>query len=141
MSKAVILSIRGKQNYMDQEPEIIELVTEGNMSREGDKWSISYEESDLTGLAGVTTTFLIEQGRITLTRKGALNSQMVFEEGVFHESLYEMEFGALMITVCAKKTDCNLCETGGTIDLVYAIEIENTSTGIIDYHLDIRVKS
>lgn len=140
MRKAVILSIRGRQNYMDQDPEVIELVTEGSLSRDNDRWNISYEESDLTGLAGVTTTFSVEPGKITLTRKGALNSQMIFEEGVFHESLYEMEFGALMITVCASKAECRLSENGGTIDLIYAIEIENTSTGIIEYHLDIQVK-
>ena len=140
MKKTVILSIRGKQNYMDQEPEVIELVTEGIMSWENNRWNISYEESDLTGLAGVTTTFSIEPGKITLTRKGALNSQMIFEEGVFHESLYEMEFGALMLTVCASKTECALSEDGGTIDLTYAIEIENTSMGIIEYHLDVQVK-
>ncbi len=140
MRKAVILSIRGRQNYMDQDPEVIELVTEGSMSRDNDRWNISYEESDLTGLAGVTTTFSVEPGKITLTRKGALNSQMIFEEGVFHESLYEMEFGALMITVCASKTVCNLSENGGTIDLTYAIEIENTSTGVIEYHLDVQLK-
>ena len=141
MKKTVILSIRGRQNYMDQEPEVIELVTEGVMSRENDTWSITYEESELTGLAGVTTTFSISPGKITLTRKGALNSQMIFEEGVFHESLYETEFGALMITVCASKANCNLSENGGTIDLTYAIEIENTSTGIIDYLLDVQLKA
>lgn len=140
MEKSVILSIKGKQSYMDQEPEMIELVTEGTLTFENDTWNICYEESDLTGLAGVTTTFSVIPGRITLTRKGSLNSQMIFEEGTFHESLYELEFGALMITVCASKTEYHLSENGGTIDLVYAIEIENTSTGIITYHLDVQVK-
>lgn len=140
MTKSVILSIRGQQNYMDQEPETIELVTEGTMSFENGIWHICYEESDLTGLAGVTTTFTVIPNKITLTRKGSLNSQMVFEEGVFHESLYELEFGTLMITVCASKTEYDLSENGGTIDLVYAIEIENTSTGIITYHLDVQTK-
>lgn len=140
MKKTAMLSIHGKQHYMDQEPETIELVTEGVLCRQGQGWSISYEESDLTGLAGVTTTFSVEPGRITLTRKGPLNSQMVFEEGAFHESLYQMEFGALMITVCASRVAYQLDETGGSIDLVYGIEIENAATGVIEYHLDIQAK-
>ena len=140
MKKTAMLSIHGKQHYMDQEPETIELVTEGVLCRQGQGWSISYEESDLTGLAGVTTIFSVEPGRITLTRKGPLNSQMVFEEGAFHESLYQMEFGALMITVCASRVAYRLDETGGSIDLVYGIEIENAATGVIEYHLDIRAK-
>ncbi len=134
----VILSIRGSQHYLEQEPEVIELVTGGTMEYRDGGWDISYEESDLTGLKGVTTTFRVVPGCITLTRTGLLNSEMVFQEGVFHESLYQMEFGALMITVCANKVAYALTEQGGTVDLTYAIDIENTAAGFIEYHLDIK---
>ena len=50
MRLPVILSICGRQNYIDQEPEVIELVTEGTMENTGNGWEICYEESDLTGL-------------------------------------------------------------------------------------------
>lgn len=140
MTIPVILSICGKQFYQDQEPETIELVTEGVLKQRGDVWSVSYKESELTGLQGVTTSFLVEPGCITLDRKGPLNSTMVFREGEAHQSLYQMEFGALMLTVCAKKVHYDLSRTGGTIDLTYAIEIEQTAAGVIEYHLDIRPK-
>lgn len=140
MKRAVVLSIRGRQTYGKQEPEIIELVTEGTMEFANGGWDISYEESDLTGLAGVTTTFRVEPGKVTLIRRGALNSQMVFQEGVSHDSLYEMEFGALMINVRATSVIYDIVPDGGTIDLVYQINIENTEAGEIDYHLDIRAK-
>lgn len=140
MKRAVVLSIRGRQSYGKQEPEIIELVTEGTMEFANGGWDISYEESDLTGLAGVTTTFRVEPGKVTLIRRGALNSQMVFQEGVSHDSLYEMEFGALMINVRATSVIYDIVPDGGMIDLVYQINIENTEAGEIDYHLDIRAK-
>lgn len=140
MKQPVILSIRGKQSYPGQDPEVIELVTQGTMEAGLDGWDISYEESDLTGLTGTTTTFTVEPGCITLTRKGPLSSQMVFREGVYHESLYQMAFGAMMISVCASKVDYRITDRGGTIDLVYAIEIENTAAGTIEYHLDIKAK-
>ena len=140
MRQTVVLSIQGRQQYADQEPEIIELVTEGWMEFRDGGWDISYEESELTGLAGVTTTFRVEPGRVLLDRKGALNSQMIFEEGVAHDSLYQMAFGALMITVKATSVFYDIVPDGGTIDLVYHINIENTEAGVIDYHLDIRAK-
>ena len=136
----VVLSIRGTQKYPDQDPEVIELVTEGTMVFRDGGWDISYEESALTGLEGVTTTFRVEPGKVILTRTGKLNSQMVFEKGVPHESLYQMEFGALMITVEATFMYFDILPDGGTIDLSYAISIENTEAGVIDYHLDIRAK-
>ncbi len=140
MKQNVVLAIRGKQSYEDQDPEVIELVTEGTMEFRDGGWDISYEESELTGLAGVTTTFRVEQGKVILTRTGNLKSQMIFEMGVPHDSLYQMAFGTLMITVQAKFLYFDIVPDGGTIDLVYTIDIENTACGEIDYHLDIRAK-
>lgn len=140
MQIPVVLSIRGQQSYLDQDPEVIELVTEGTLEKKDGVWHISYEESDLTGLAGVTTTFEIEEGKIILTRTGKLNSQMVFVEGVPHDSLYQMDFGALMLSVCATELRFDLSEEGGTVDLVYKIEIEQNAAGVIDYHLQIKKK-
>lgn len=140
MKQTVVLSIRGRQTYADQEPEVIELVTEGTMELKQGGWDISYEESALTGLEGVTTTFRVEPGKVTLSRKGALNSQMVFQEGVPHDSLYQMPFGALMLTVKATSVFYDIVPDGGVIDLVYHINIENSEAGIIEYHLDIRAK-
>ena len=65
---------------------------------------------------------------------------MVFQEGVAHDSLYEMPFGALMLTVKATSVFFDIVPDGGIIDLVYQIIIENTEAGVIDYHLDIRAK-
>ena len=140
MMKDVLLSIRGSQKYENQEPEVIELVTEGTMEFTEGGWDIRYEESALTGLEGVVTTFRVEPGKIILKRTGKLNSLMVFQQGVPHDSLYQMEFGALMITVEAKFLWFDIVSDGGTIDLTYSISIENTEAGIIDYHLDIRAK-
>jgi uncharacterized beta-barrel protein YwiB (DUF1934 family) len=140
MKNNVVLAIRGSQKYEDQEPEVIELVTEGTMEFRDGGWDICYEESALTGLEGVTTTFRVEPGTVILTRTGKLNSQMIFRQGVPHDSLYQMEFGALMLTVEAKFLYFDIVPDGGTIDLTYSISIENTEAGMIDYHLDIRAK-
>ena len=140
MKKTVVLTIRGRQSYADQDPEVIELTTEGTMEFRDGGWDICYEESELTGLAGVTTTFRVEPGKVLLNRTGRLSSQMVFQQGVAHDSLYQMEFGALMITVQATHVFFDIVPDGGVIDLVYTIDIENSAAGVIDYHLDIVAK-
>ena len=140
MSTPVILSIQGRQSYMGQEPDLIRLDTEGSMEYRDGGWDITYEESELTGLAGVTTTFRVEPGKVTLSRTGKLHSQMVFQEGTVHESLYQTDFGTLMLTVKATRVSFDIVPDGGMIDLTYRIEIENTVAGEIGYHLDIRAK-
>ena len=134
----VRLSIVGKQNYVGQDPEVIELVTDGYMVRRGDVWEIGYEESELTGLEGVTSIFRVSPRGVTLRRTGRLKSQMIFQEGKRHESLYQLDFGALMITVCAQKIRYDLSESElGTVDMTYSIEIEGAAAGMVEYHLDV----
>lgn len=90
MENNVIISIKGKQSYEDMEDETIELVTEGRLDPDGTEgYTLSYQESELTGLEGTLTTLQIEPERITLLRIGEVNSQMVFEQGRRHLSLYD----------------------------------------------------
>lgn len=140
MKRDVVLSIRGQQTYADTEPEVIELLTEGTMAYSNGGWDISYQESALTGLEGVTTTFRVEPDKIILRRTGKLQSEMIFQEGVAHDTLYQMAFGTMMMTVKATFVFFDIVEDGGTIDVSYNIDIENTAAGVIDYHLDIRAK-
>lgn len=141
MKKQVVLSICGKQSYAGQEPDVIELVTDGTLEElTTGCWEICYEETALTGMEGVSTSFLVEPGKIVLTRSGKLSSQMIFREGIPHDSLYQMQFGALMLSVTASKMRYELSSEGGTVDLSYSIEIEQTAAGMIDYHLEIKSK-
>lgn len=136
----VVLTIQGRQLYDDQEPEVIELVTEGTLAKLDNGWTITYEESALTGLEGVRTTFMLQPGKITLSRTGRLQSEMVFQVGVLHESLYRMEFGAMLIGVCAVDMDYQMTEDGGTVELAYRIEIEHSAGGIVEYYLEVKRK-
>ena len=138
MKRKVMLSIVGKQSYHDQEPDVMELVTEGTIEFRNGGWDISYQESDLTGLQGVTTTFRVEPDKVTLTRTGSLRSTMEFQIGKAHDSLYQLDFGALMITVTTRHLFFDIVPEGGCIDLVYDIEIEKSEGGQVEYHLDIR---
>ena len=141
MKREVVLNLRGQQTYEGQEPDVIELVTDGTLEElTTGCWEICYEETALTGMEGVSTSFLVEPGKIVLTRSGKLSSQMIFREGIPHDSLYQMQFGALMLSVTASKMRYELSNEGGTVDLSYSIEIEQTAAGMIDYHLEIKSK-
>ena len=139
MSKIpVMLQIRGIQKYQGHDPEVIELTTEGTMERQKEVWEIAYEESDLTGLDGVTTAFRVGPRGVILKRTGKLENQMIFMEGKRHESLYRIDIGALMIAVKATKVASNVTEQGGTVDIHYNIEIEDTAMGTVEYHVQVQ---
>lgn len=140
MKREVVLTICGKQYYPGQEPEVIELTTDGTLEFVDGGWNVCYEESELTGLAGTVTTFRLEPGCVILRRTGSLQSEMVFREGIPYESLYRMDFGTLLLSVCAKSIEASIGNLGGTIDLVYDIAIEHGEAGVVEYHLDIAAK-
>ncbi|MCQ4864148.1 DUF1934 domain-containing protein [Pseudoflavonifractor phocaeensis] len=141
MDKSVIISIKGKQSYEDVEDETIELVTEGLLNKEGEgEYTLSYQESELTGLEGTLTTFQVEQGRITLMRIGEVNSQMVFEEGRRHLSMYDTPYGALAIGVNTRRMRSSLGEHGGDIEIDYAIEIDHAVAGQNLFQINVREK-
>ena len=83
---------------------------------------------------------MLQPGKITLTRSGRLQSQMIFQVGILHESLYRMEFGAMLIGVCAIDLDYSMSEDGGTVELAYRIDIEHSAGGIVEYFLDVKRK-
>ncbi len=139
MEQNVILSIRGQQTFDNGEPEVTELVTEGTLSRSGAGYTLRYQESELTGLEGTQTTFRIEDGCVTLLREGQFNSQMVFEEGRRHLSMYDTPYGALSIGIDTRRMKIRLGETGGEIEINYAIEIDHAVAG--ESLFQIQVKS
>ncbi|MCI8594808.1 MAG: DUF1934 domain-containing protein [Oscillospiraceae bacterium] len=138
MEKAVIISIRGMQCFEDTGDDAIELVTEGQLKRQEGGFLLSYAESELTGLNGTTTTLEIEEDKVTLMRMGEFNSQMVFEEGKRHLSLYETPYGALSVGVNTKRMDCRMGESGGDIEIDYAIEIDHAVAGENLFRIHVR---
>ncbi len=140
MKRTVSLTIRSVQHYPDQPADTIELVTDGTLEFRDGGWDICYEETDLTGLEGVTTCFRLLPGKVILERTGKLRSCMEFAEGVPHESLYQMEFGVLLLTVCAQQLSAQVNDRGGCVDMVYSVAVENCEAGLVEYHLDIRAK-
>ena len=139
MKKDVIISIRGTQTDEEGQSEVMEFMTQGSLtgSRE-DGFRLTYQESELTGLDGTTTTFQIEKDRITMLRTGNLNSEMVFEEGKRHLSLYETPLGGMMIGVNTKYAKMDMGQNGGNLAVRYSVEIDNTLIGENFFEIEVR---
>ena len=135
----VLLTIRSEQHYEDMEPDSIELMTEGTLTLTGEGGMVlSYQESELTGLEGMTTAFEIRDAQVILTRTGSVNSQMVFEEGRQHTSLYETPFGELAVDIQTSRLRHSLTERGGLMDLRYSISVDHTVTGRNAFRIRVR---
>lgn len=136
----VLLYIRGQQLYDGVDPDSVELMTEGTMEVTGEGLRLSYEESELTGMEGTTTTFEVRGPQVILTRAGGVNSQMVFEAGRQHTSLYETPYGELSIDVQTSRLRHTLSERGGLMEIQYSIAVEHTVAGHNSFKIRVRRK-
>ena len=137
----MLLTIRAEQHYDNMEPDSMELMTDGTLELlEGGAMRLTYQESELTGLEGTTTTFEIQDSRVILARTGMLNSQMVFEEGKQHTSLYETPYGELAVDIQTSRLRHNLTERGGLMDLQYSISVDHAATGRNAFKIRVRRK-
>lgn len=137
MEKSVIISVTGRQNLVNEEGGILELVTEGKYYKEDNAYYITYNESEVTGLEGTTTTVKVADDVITLVRAGSVNSQFVFQKGTRHVFHYDTIHGAFTIGVMANNVSIKMDDNGGDLSVDYQIEIENT-TGYNDFSMSVR---
>lgn len=137
-TKDVIISIEGFQAYEDTDNDDIRLVTEGKLTQQEDALDLSYEESALTGMEGTTTTFQIRGPRVTLLRTGTVCSQMVFEEGRRHLSLYSTPYGNLEVGVSTSKLRSTLSSAGGRLEIDYSIEIDHALAGRNTFRVSVK---
>ncbi len=139
MERQVLLTIVSIQQFMEEKAEETKLVTQGTMRIEDDCIRISYAETELTGLVGTTTEFCIRPDRVTLRRTGALQSTMTFLVGHEDRSLYDMGFGALMISIRTERISSTVGENGGILRVGYGVVIEDETAGFIDYKIEVKV--
>ena len=137
MCENVIISIKSHQIYDEQEPDCIELVSAGTFEQTAEGYTITYQESELTGLEGTTTVLQVAEGQVTLLRQGEVNSVMVFEEGRQHVSVYETPEGTLAISVNTQRLRSALDAQGGDIEIQYSIDVDHAATGLNLFHIHV----
>ena len=136
MTEKVLLKIRATQEIDGEEPEVMELQTEGTLQTFRDRTELSYAETEMTGLEGVTTSFVLYgKERIVLRRTGdKLSNEMCFMLGEKHNSLYEMEFGTLLLTVEARRME--LHPESGWFEVEYDVAVEHSMMGVNTYRVE-----
>ena len=73
---------------------------------------------------------------MTLTREGAVNSQMLFQKGRKHVFLYDTPFGAMTMGVDTQQLRTETDEHGGQLDIVYSVDVDNVLLGRNTFRID-----
>lgn len=141
MKQEVWITVRGEQYFDGVDPNETELTTLGTLEDTEEGWLLSYEESELTGMAGTVTSFAIAPERVVLRRSGSVNSEMIFEEGLPHTSLYEMAMGTLTVDVHTESLRARISGHGGLLEIRYQIAVNHHVTGKNCFKVRVKAKA
>lgn len=106
-------------------PEPSEMWIEGRLITSADRVELVYEESELTGMEGSTTSIGFQRQEPTLVsmiRTGIVRTALIFEAGKRHTSIYTTPFSEMELCVRALSVENRLL-TEGSMTLDYLIEI------------------
>jgi Uncharacterized protein conserved in bacteria len=119
----------------------LELVTEAEMTDDGKRIEIKYNETELTGMDGAVTQISFERevpGIVSMLRGGTVYTVLIFEKGKRHICAYETPYMPFELCIFTRKVDNFLnMETGGSLDLDYFIEIRGAGTERTVFRMDV----
>ncbi|AFS77242.1 calycin-like domain-containing protein [Gottschalkia acidurici 9a] len=122
--KEVTLKIIGIQTTSDGEEDTMELTTRGKFYEKLGSYFIVYDESEISGMEGATTTLKIQGRKVLMKRFGTSNSSMIFERGKKHTCEYATPYGNMDMDVVTNHIDVDVNENGtGKIEIKYKLNI------------------
>ena len=80
----------------------VEFTTEGRFYSKGNTTLIQYEESEISGMEGCTTSLTITPSRVRMKRSGENlqdNTEMIFEKGKRLHGIYSTPYGSVPMEV------------------------------------------
>lgn len=137
MKKMIINIVTTQVNNVSEEKETIELITEGNYYEDEGGFRLVYDETELSGLEGTTTTLNIGENKVVMSRCGSTSSVMEFEKGKRYQTLYQTEFGSMYMEMKTTNIDVLTKKNPLTIDIRidYDIIVKNMFEGKNQMHI------
>lgn len=132
MSNKAIITIMSKQD--ENEDDIIEVVTPGKFYKKNDHYYAIYEETEISGMKGTTTTLKIYDDNFSLIRNGTTNTKMVFKKDLNDIIMYNTPNGTLELMLSIDDILINVDDNGGEISAKYDMAIagqESLSTELV----------
>ncbi len=124
MKKAIIKIT--DRHVQDGEEYEAELTTSGEFEITENGCKVVYHETD-EELDNCVTTLEVEGSRkISMTRAGKYNTEMIIEKDRRHSCFYQTPYGELMMGIYAKNISNDMTENGGTLNFSYTIDFNNT---------------
>lgn len=138
MKKDVLIRIHGCQ-YVEGEKDVTDIATVGSLERDDSGYTLCYQESEPSGMEGSEMTVRVESDKkVTLTRRGSFNSQMILEKGTRNICHYNTPYGGVVFGIFAETVHTDVTDNGGEVRLNYTIDVNNDLASKNEINIKIR---
>ena len=135
MTKDVLLSIKGLQIGENEQNDTIEVISPGDYYFRIGKHFFMYEEVMEGQKESTRNMIKVRDNYMELTKKGAVNVHMIFEKNKKNITYYNTPYGSLLVGIDAYRVDVQEKEEEITVEVEYALEINNEH--LADCHIRI----
>lgn len=136
----VLIYLTSQQWAQGEQSPLTRLTTEGELLYEPDeeRWVVTYDESEATGMAGTTTRIALEKdGSVSLSRRGSVRMDMHFSKGQNHIGQLETPYGLLHVSIMTNEASGTMSSTGGNIRLGYSLDFNKRDAVSLRLNLDV----
>lgn len=119
----VVITIVGTQRDAGGEVDSIEMMTAGRWYDKNGVRYIIYEDTNISGLEGTKTMLKLEADQVSLVRMGEVEYRQEFCLGKKSISPYATPYGTMQMSIETRQLDISLEAAGGSIYVVYDLEI------------------
>lgn len=139
MNKKAVIHLLSIQ--ADNEDEKVEVVTPGSFSKKGDAFYAIYDETEISGMEGTTTTLKIADNKFSIIRMGSTNAEMKFQKSKPNVSLYDTPYGTLEVNINTRDLNINVDENGGEVYVRYNLSISGMKAQSTTLNIKIKTQN
>ncbi len=127
-AKKIMLKVNTLQEFRDSEPDVIDLFTEGLLYEKNGALYLTYDESEISGIANNKIVLKIKSGDyVKMNRFGEFEAEMLFKEKQRDVSLYSTPYGEFRVEILTDKIEVDLGENSGNIYVEYTVSVSGSS--------------
>ena len=137
MMKDVVISIHSLTG-LGEEEDSLDFVTDGLYSYADGVASLSYLETEVTGLEGTRTSLMVLPDKVVVDRDGMVMSRMVFTPGQRSAFQYDTPIGTATMQMDNHRITQRFDERGGEMEIDYVLGLEHAVISRNRFRLNVR---
>lgn len=129
----------GFQKDLKGKHEKVAHLAEGQYYFRNNKHYVKYDDSALDKENVIATTIKTDGRKLTIFRRGAVETEMIFLHGEMTRTSYHTPYGPMELEIDTRQLEINMDEVGGQgeIDLFYDLAVNGSPVGEYELHIKI----